>query len=106
MRTTYRMREPEVINRDPIPAQRKPQKPRRYIPASGPTVCPDCGNNTRMSDGRHVDPVRQRILEYRTCVGCNAKLAAGRLMTPVEVTKLCTRVEAVKEYEETDGRAS
>jgi hypothetical protein len=59
-----------------------------------------------MDDGRHVDPVRRRILEYRTCVGCNAKLAAGRLMTPVEVVKLCTRVEAVKEYEETDGRAS
>ncbi len=106
MSKTYRTRDPEVINRDPIPAQRKPQKPRRYIPASGPTVCPDCGNNTRMDDGRHVDPVRQRILEYRTCVGCNAKLAAGRLMTPVEVAKLCTRVEAVKEYEETDGRAS
>ena len=106
MSKTYRTRDPEVTNRDPIPAQRKPQKPRRYIPASGPTVCPDCGNNTRMDDGRHVDPVRRRILEYRTCVGCNAKLAAGRLMTPVEVVKLCTRVEAVKEYEETDGRAS
>jgi len=106
MGKAYRTRDPEVTSRDPIPAQRKPQKPRRYIPASGPTVCPDCGNNTRMDDGRHVDPVRRRILEYRTCVGCNAKLAAGRIMTPVEVVKLCTRVEAVKEYEETDGRAS
>ena len=53
-----------------------------------------------MDDGRHVDPVRQRILEYRTCAHCGAKLAAGRAMTPREAEMLCTRAEAVAEYEE------
>jgi len=52
-----------------------------------------------MDDGRHVDPVRQRILEYRTCARCGAKLAAGRAMTQREVEALCTRAEAVAEYE-------
>lgn len=52
-----------------------------------------------MADGRHVDPVRQRILEYRTCVKCAAKLAAGRPMTEREREQLCTRAEAVAEYE-------
>jgi len=88
-------REPEVTVRDPV----MPRKPRRYIPASMPCVCPDCGHGTRMDDGRHVDPVRQRILEYRTCAHCGAKLAAGRAMTPREAEMLCTRAEAVAEYE-------
>jgi hypothetical protein len=52
-----------------------------------------------MDDGRHIDPVRRKILEYRTCAWCNAKLAAGRDMTPVEVARLCDRAEAVAEYE-------
>lgn len=52
-----------------------------------------------MSDGRHIDPVRGRILEYRTCTWCAAKLAAGRDMTPVESATLCDRADAVAEYE-------
>jgi hypothetical protein len=52
-----------------------------------------------MDDGRHVDPVRKRILEYRTCSKCKAKLAAGRDMTAREAEMLCTRAEAVAEYE-------
>lgn len=89
-------REPEVAVRDPV----MPRKPRRYIPAAMPCVCPDCGHGTRTDSGRYIDPVRQRILEYRTCAHCGAKLAAGRCMTPVEVETLCTRAEAVKEYED------
>jgi hypothetical protein len=89
-------REPIVTYRDPVPQQRKP---RRYIRAGMPTVCPECGHATRMDDGRHVDPVRRRILEYRTCAWCGVKLAAGRDMTPVEAAQLCTRAEAVAEYE-------
>jgi len=52
-----------------------------------------------MDDGRHVDPVRRKLLEYRTCNGCGALIAAGRDMTPVEVQRLCGRAEAVREYE-------
>jgi len=95
----YKTRTPAVKARDPKPATRKP---RRYIPASMPTVCPTCGRNTRMDDGRHVDPVRQKILEYRTCIKCGEKLAAGRPMTLSEVAKLCSRADAVREYEETE----
>ena len=97
---TYKIRDPKPKQRDPAIEQPKStRKPRRYIPANTPTVCPDCGHNTRMDDGRHIDPVRQRILEYRTCAGCNAKLAAGRNMTEVEAIRLCSRAEAVAEYE-------
>lgn len=108
-----------ITTRDPVPVNRDPQpsllsdiapippvashtiKPRRYIAASMPCVCPTCGHNTRMADGRHVDPVRARILEYRTCIGCGALLAAGRPMTEMEKSRLCIRAEAVAEYEET-----
>lgn len=107
-------RDPQPVNRDPVmelpveginvpPVAVSNMKPRRYIAASMPVVCPDCGHNTRMDDGRHVDPVRRRILEYRTCVKCGALLAAGRVMTEREAEKLCTRAQAVKEYEETEG---
>ncbi len=101
MSKTYRKRDPKPQHRDPEiePDQPQKRKPRRYIPANAPTVCPDCGHNTRMDDGRHVDQVRRRILEYRTCAGCAALLVAGRDMTPVEVQKLCTRADAMAEYE-------
>lgn len=108
---TVQTRDPMPVNRDPQiempiegvdvpPVASHEQKPRRYIAASMPTVCPDCGHNTRMDDGRHVDPVRQRILEYRTCVKCGAALAAGRPMTEREAEKLCSRAQAIKEYED------
>jgi hypothetical protein len=90
----FETRDPVVKNRDPVPRQR-----RHYIPARMPVVCPDCGHSTRMDDGRHVDPVRRKILDYRTCCWCGKKLAAGRDMTRVEVETLCDRAEAVKEYE-------
>jgi anaerobic selenocysteine-containing dehydrogenase len=96
-RNEYRTRDPQPANRDPAPAQRKP---RHYIPASMPTVCPVCGHATRMDDGRHTDPVRRTILEYRTCANCGKLLAAGRPMTPVEAERLCSRAEAVAEYEQ------
>ena len=105
--TARKTRTPRVSTRDPKPRQREePQpkqtrKPRHFIPASAPTVCPDCGHNTRMDNGRHVDPVRKTILEYRTCVKCEKKLAAGRDMTPREAETLCDRAPAVAEYEET-----
>ena len=94
-------------HRDPVPQARDPQpeppaqqrRPRRYIPASMPTVCPECGHNTRMDGGRHVDPVRKTILEYRNCIKCRAPLAAGRKMTAREAEKLCTHAEAVREYQ-------
>lgn len=102
------VRDPQTTVRDPVIAtidserERviKERRHRRYISASMPTVCPDCGGNTRQDDGRHVDPVRFTILEYRTCAHCGAKLAAGRDMTEHEKKSLCTRLEAVKEYEE------
>jgi len=107
MPRTNKKRGPKVKARDPElemqAAQMEPPKrqckPRRYIAASMPCVCPECGHNTRMDDGRHVDPVRQRILEYRTCSKCAAKLAAGRPMTERECEQLCSRAEAVAEYE-------
>ena len=92
----------EIKSRDPVPVNRDPQPqriPRRYIPASMPCVCPECGHSTRMADGRHVDPVRKTILEYRTCTWCGVKVAAGRAMTAVEVDQLCSRVDAIREYE-------
>lgn len=92
-----------VTTRDPIPTAREPEpktrKPRRYIPANMPTVCPICKANTRQDDGKHVDPVRQTVLEYRTCIKCGAKLAAGRPMTLSEKERLCSRADAVAEYE-------
>jgi len=96
MAKRYKTRDPKPTTRDP---QIETRKPRRYIPASMPCVCPDCGHNTRMDDGRHVDPVRGVILEYRTCAKCGAKLAAGRPMTDREREKLCSRAQAVAEYE-------
>lgn len=52
-----------------------------------------------MDGGRHVDPVRKTILEYRNCIKCKAPLAAGRKMTPREAEQLCTHAEAVREYQ-------
>ncbi len=103
-KTTYKTRTPKPKTRDPVVETRTEhpreiRKPRRYIPANTPTLCPDCGHNTRMDDGRHIDPVRKRILEYRTCSNCGAKLAAGRAMTEIEADRLCTRADAVAEYE-------
>ena len=94
----YATRDPQPETRDPEPAKRVP---RHYIPASMPVVCPDCGHGTCMDDGRHVDPVGKTILEYRTCRHCGKKLAAGRAMTTREEEQLCTRVEAVAEYQQT-----
>jgi len=99
----YKARDPKPTSRDPgfTPPPPVPRAPRHYIPASMPTVCPACGHGTRMDDGRHVDPVRKTVLEYRTCSHCQKKLAAGRDMTAQEESQLCSRVEAVKEYEDT-----
>jgi hypothetical protein len=44
--------------------------------------------------------VRKKILEYRTCANCGELLAAGRDMTPAEAERLCTRAQAVAEYEQ------
>ena len=71
-KATYKTRDPQATSRDPEDASNRvhravsahstvarpepsaPREPRRYIPASAPTVCPECGGNTRMDDGRHV----------------------------------------------------
>jgi len=111
-RSDYRTRDPQPTTRDPartvpdIPSPPPPpqRKPRHYIPASMPTVCPKCGHGTRMDDGRHTDPVRKTILEYRTCANCDHRIAAGRPMTPVEAAQLCSRAAAVAEYEQSVGR--
>jgi hypothetical protein len=95
----YKTRDPQPTNREPELTPPPQRKPRRYIPASMPTVCPECGHSTRMDNGRHVDPVRKTILEYRTCAHCGELLAAGRPMTPVEAARLCSRADAVAEYE-------
>lgn len=93
----YATRDPEPTTRDPEPVTRQP---RRYIPAAAPVVCPECGGPTRMADGRHVDPVRKTILEYRTCAHCGEKLAAGRDMVAHEVALHCRGFEgAVREYQ-------
>ena len=104
-------RDPKPTNRDPAPKNREqeellPQerKPRRYIPAGMPTVCPVDGHSTRMANGRHVDPVRKTILEYRTCTHCGLKLAAGRPMTLIEERQFCDNVDAVRDYENMHGR--
>lgn len=102
----HKQNQAEYVTRDPSPINRDPEltpqrKPRRYIPASMPIVCPDCGGPTRMDDGRHVDPVRQTVLEYRTCARCNAKLAAGRAMVKHEIETHCRGFEAaVREYQD------
>lgn len=99
-RPRIKTREPGVTTRDPV-IERRPDayKPRHYIPASMPTVCPDCGHSTRMADGRHIDPVHKHVLEYRTCKKCGKKLAAGRMMTPREAEHYCGYADAVSEYE-------
>jgi C4-type Zn-finger protein len=101
MTQRYKTRRPELKTREVEPEVKQERKPRRYIPASMPVVCPDCGHTTRMADGRHVDPVRKTILEYRTCAKCGLKLAAGRIMTQRESESYCTHQEAVAEYEQT-----
>ena len=99
----YKTRDPHVTSRDPVMAP-APRKPRRYIPASAPTVCPDCGGNTRQASGRRPYPVRKTILEYRTCAHCGMKLAAERPMTAVEATRFCDGWEdAIAEYEADRG---
>ena len=110
--TEARKRERIVTHPDPVQVhagdpQPKHRDPRRYIPASMPTVCPDCGHNTRMNGGRHTDPGARRVLEYRTCIKCGAKLAAGRAMTKTEEAKFCTGFEvAVDQYYESKKRGS
>ena len=97
---TAATREPVDIktrNETPEPQQRKP---RRYIAASMPTVCPACGHNVRQSDGRHLDPVRRTVLQYVTCCKCQLKLAAGRPMTLSETMKYCEMTPAILEYEQ------
>ena len=89
-------REPQVTTRDP-----ERYKPRHYIPASMPTICPDCGHSTRMANGRHVDPVHKHILEYRTCVKCGKRLTCGRMMTNREQEQFCDYAEGVAEYQNT-----
>ena len=104
----YKTRDPKPTNRTPkieqaeaVQDEPKQRSPRRYIAANMPTVCPDCGHATRMSDGRHVDPVRKTILEYRTCKHCGELLAAGRPMTGREVERLCGFAGPVSDYEQT-----
>ncbi|MBM3887816.1 MAG: hypothetical protein FJ388_01685 [Verrucomicrobia bacterium] len=98
MSRTYRHRDPEPTIRDPEP---EPRKARRYIPASAPTVCPECGASTRMADGRHVDTVHRTILEYRTCMQCGLKVAAGRPMVRNEIEQFCKGFEpAIAEYQD------
>lgn len=92
-------RDPEISTRDPEIKKRQCIA-RRYIPASSPVVCPECGGMTRMSDGRHIDPVRKTIVEYRTCARCGIKLAAGRKMVAHEERKHCEFADCVKDYEE------
>lgn len=102
-RNKYFTRDPEPVSRDPEPEQTVTQerKPRRYIPASMPVVCPECGGATRMADGRHMDPVKRTVLEYRTCARCGIKLAAGRPMVAHEVSQHCQGFEAaVAEYQQ------
>jgi len=99
-----------VKTRDPVPVQRDPviEKPkrtyesRRYIPASVPVICPECGHNTRQTGGRHIDPVNKTIVEYRTCCKCGLKMGAGRPMVAFEVAKYCSHADVVKEYDALD----
>lgn len=99
-------RDPMVNNRDPViqtqaeTTEKRQYHPRRCIQASMPTVCPVCGHNTRQDDGRHIDPVRGRIVEYRTCIKCKLPLGAVRNMTEREKERLCKNAEVIKEYEE------
>lgn len=97
-------RDPIVTNRDPGAVAQKDEKrqyhQRRCIQASMPTICPDCGHNTRQDDGRHIDPVRARIVEYRTCIHCKLPLGAVREMTQRERELLCKGKDIVKDYEE------
>jgi len=98
----YTTRDPRPTTRDPKPEQHEApkMKPRRCIPANMPTICPECGHNTRMNGGRYVDPVHGQIVEYRDCVKCDERLAAPRPMTEREREKHCTHVEAVAEYQQ------
>lgn len=103
-KSDYSIREPRVEVREPvIVAERSTiqRQARRYIPASMPVVCPECGGPTRMADGRHIDPVRKTVLEYRTCARCGLKLAAGRPMIEHEVAHYCLGYEvAIAEYQQ------
>jgi hypothetical protein len=97
------VRDPVVENRDPVIEQpRRVCNPRRYIPASMPTICPECGHNTRCDSGRHIDPVRCKIVEYRRCSKCNLLLGAGRPMTEREKELLCKGAEVIKDYEKSE----
>ena len=98
---TVKTRDPDATSRDPSIEARKPRK---YIAANMPTVCPSCGHSTRMDNGRHIDQVRRRILEYRTCSKCRARLLAARPMTAREAETLCVRAEAIAEYEAVEVR--
>ena len=74
----------DYTTRDPTPKHRDP---RQYVAAVPPPSCPKCGAPTRMTDGRHVDLQTRRIMEYRTCQQCGKRVAAGRGMTPFEVSQ-------------------
>jgi len=102
MTVAVKTRDPKVQTRNTTnpPKKAKQRKSRSYIAASMPTICPDCGHSTRMADGRHVDPIRETILEYRTCSKCHKLLAAGRPMTECERQAYCSRKDAIQEYED------
>lgn len=104
-------RDPAVINRDPVVKERervvgkrktkkkREHKPRRYMPAEMPTVCPFCGHNTRIDGGKYNDPVNRNVVEYRSCIKCGELLTASRPMTKSEIEKHCTHSSAVEDYQ-------
>ena len=102
MAKKIKTRTPAVKDRDPqmdLPKKKIERAPRSYVEAAMPTTCPKCKHGTRMADGRHIDPVKRTILEYRTCSKCGHKIAAGRMMVEWEVEKYCSHAAAVAEYQ-------
>jgi len=65
-----------------------------------PTICPECGHNTRKCSGSYKDPVHKQIVEYRDCVKCAERLVTPRQMTAREAEMYCTHAEGVAEYQE------
>ena len=90
-------------SRDPKPTPRTP-KYEHFVPASAQCVCPKCGSTVRVAQGRHVDPVREIVLNYCECSKCGNKVVVEVPMNDYQRHEFCTHKDAVAEYQRISRR--
>lgn len=105
-------RDPQTSNRDPVIMEAHVDDPPttsikrkykfwHYIKEPEPAMCPKCAGILRNYEGRsrYIDPVRKKIMQYKTCAHCGYEVGTVRSMTAAEEKEHCTHVDAVMEYQ-------